>query len=231
MNQNNNQLQQSSQVSQEELAKTQVLNLNDVKELAKFERKTSKKPAVLFAIAGILSITLGLTYPSIMTALDGISTKENKPEEKEKYEEDKEILAKVEENKVTCTFVAPSNPDGTKGTATYELFYNEEDMLESYTMTLTIDPLEGNAMGLTSTQALHDSYKAIDQIPITGYKMTTSYTDTGMKAIAAVDLTKLDKLTLTPTHQAAFFAQVPFNLNDLKTANVQYLTSTNYICQ
>ena len=229
MNQNNNQLQQSRQVSQEELAKTQVLNLNDVKELAKFERKTSKKPAVLFAIAGILSITLGLTYPNIMSALDGISTKENKTEEKEKDEEDKEILAKVEENKVTCTFVAPSNPDGTKGTATYELFYNEEDMLESYTMTLTIDPLEGNAMGLTSTQAVYNAYKAVDAAQIVGYKMTTSYTDTGMKAISIVDLTKLDKSTF-PTGYTGY-AAVPFNLNDLKTANVQYLTSTNYICQ
>lgn len=228
MNQNNNQLQQSSQVSQEELAKTQVLNLNDVKELAQFERKTSKKPALLFAIAGILSITLGLTYPNIMTALDGIGAKENKTEEK--YE-DKEILAKVEENKVTCKFYAPANPDGTTGTAIYELFYDEDDMLESYVMTLEIAPLEGNAMGLTATQALHDSYKALDAIKLEGYTMTTNYTDTGMKAISTVDLTKFNKQTLTQAHINAYFAQVPFNLNDLKTVNVQYLTSSSYTCE
>ena len=59
------QTQQSVQVSQEELAKTQVLNLTDVQEIANFEKKTSKRPAVLFAIAGILAITLAISCTSV----------------------------------------------------------------------------------------------------------------------------------------------------------------------
>ena len=66
------QTQQSLQVSQEELAKTQVLNLTDVQEIANYEKKTSKRPAALFAFAGILAITLGISYPNIMTAIDAI---------------------------------------------------------------------------------------------------------------------------------------------------------------
>ena len=97
MNQNNKQIQQSgSQVSQEELAKTQVLNLNDVKALAKYEKKISKKPAILFAIAGLLSISLGFAYPNIMASLDKAPTKQETKNE----ENDNPILNKVQENRL-----------------------------------------------------------------------------------------------------------------------------------
>ena len=73
MNQQQGQQQlQSQQMTREELTKTQVLNLQELERVAKFERKTSKRPAVLFAIAGILSLTLGLSYNNIMMAIDSI---------------------------------------------------------------------------------------------------------------------------------------------------------------
>lgn len=226
MNQNNNQVQQSSQVSQEELAKTQVLNLNDVKELAKFERRTSKKPAILLAIAGLLSISLGFSYPNIMTALDKASTTETKEEKKQE-----EVLNKVQENIQECKYLSGANADGTSGTVTYSLLYNENDQLQSYTMVLTIDPQTGSANGLVATQNVYNSYKALDAIALTGYTMATSYTDTGMKAIANVDLAKFNKATLTAAHNSNYFAQVPFNYGDTKTTIEQNLTSGGYICK
>lgn len=230
MNQTNNQVQQSSQVSQEELAKTQVLNLNDVKELARFERKTSKKPAIIFAIAGILSISLGFAYPNIMTALDNAPVAKKETHNKNDIK-DNDILNKVQANEQVCRYESGANGDGTQGTVTYTLQYNENNQLQNYTMVLTIDPLTGNAQGVTSTQAVYNSYKTVDVVPLNGYTMVTSYTDTGMKSIATVDLTKLDKTTLSPAHMSNYFAQVPFNLGDSKETVANTLTPSNFKCE
>ena len=45
------------QMTPEELQRTQVLNFQDVEDLANFEKRTSKKPAIIIAILGIISIT------------------------------------------------------------------------------------------------------------------------------------------------------------------------------
>ncbi len=231
MNQNNNQVQQGSQVSQEDLAKTQVLNLNDVKELAKFERKTSKRPAILFIIAGVLSITLGFSYSNIMMTLDKLPVAQSSTDKTQPIEiVDGGFLSKIK-NEQVCKVISNQNADGTKGTATYTLEYNENNQLQNFTMVLTIDPLTGNSQGVTATQGLYNAYKALDNIPLTGYKMTTTLTGTSMKAIATVDLTKLDKTTLTSAHTSNFFAQVPFNLGDSKEAVTQILTSRGVTCE
>ena len=44
----------------EELTRTQVLNLQELEKAAKYEKKTSKKPAAVLAILGVFSISLGL---------------------------------------------------------------------------------------------------------------------------------------------------------------------------
>ena len=43
-------------MTQEELQKTQVLNLKDVEEAARFERITSKKPAIIVATIGLVTV-------------------------------------------------------------------------------------------------------------------------------------------------------------------------------
>lgn len=237
MNQNNNQLQPSNLVSQEELAKTQVLNLSDVQEIAKFEKKTSKRPAVLFAIAGLLAITLGFSYPKIMMAVDSIGADDTnyRMEEPEEMEvtpgKEETATPQVGQNITKCTFSNPQNTDGTAGVAIYDLVFNENNQLQSYTMTLTFDPIQGNSAGLTAVQGYYNSYKALDSIPLNGYKIETTYTDTGMKSVVTVDLTTFDKNTLTDGHRANYFANVPYNLNDAKDVITQQLTANAYICQ
>lgn len=228
MNQDNNQVQQSYQVSQEELAKTQVLNLTDVQEIANFEKKTSKRPAVLFAFAGILAITLGFSYKNIMTAIDAIPSKVD--EVPEVIHADN-VLQQVAVNDTTCTFTSPNNPNGTSGVASYNFIFNENDQLQRYTMTLTFEPQAGNANGLTAVQNSYNHYKTIDALPLNGYTASTTNTDTGMRTIISVDLTKLDKATLTPTHSSTIFTAVSDNLNDTKDAIVQKYTAKNYICE
>ena len=71
------QQQSSSEISREELTRTQVLNLQELERVANYERKTSKRPAALFAFAGFLAITMGLLYPNIMMAVDSIGGMDN----------------------------------------------------------------------------------------------------------------------------------------------------------
>ena len=71
MNQNNNKNEKnSSQISQEELMKTQVLNLQDVEEAARYEKATSKKPAILVAVIGFFAIFLGTSLPFVNSLMN-----------------------------------------------------------------------------------------------------------------------------------------------------------------
>ena len=229
MEQNINQVQQSSQVSQEELAKTQVLNLTDVQEIAKFERKTSKRPALLFAIAGVLSLALGFSYSNIMALVDSM------PAYTKKFDAVPVVMEPVSHdivlNRASCKYTSPENPDGTIGKVTYDLVFNETEQLQSYTMTLEMDPIQGNANGLVSVQTIYNTYRALDVIPLEGYKSTTIYTDTGMKSSINVDLTKFNPATLTDAHNANYFAKVPYTLGTTKEVITQQLTAGNYICK
>ena len=82
MNQSNNQERQnvrmitpeqvSSQtqkefMSQEELQRTQVLNLKDVQETVKYEKLHSKKPAIIVAIIGIVCLSIGSSFAFIQS--------------------------------------------------------------------------------------------------------------------------------------------------------------------
>ena len=69
--------QRSQQMTQEELQKTQVLNLKDVEEAARFERITSKKPAIIVAAIGVLSIMFGATFGVVQTLTTEPTIKDN----------------------------------------------------------------------------------------------------------------------------------------------------------
>ena len=67
----------------EELTRTQVLNLQELEKAAKYEKRTSKKPAAVLAVIGVFSISLGLCYPSVNNMLSSRSV-EDKPVVSEK---------------------------------------------------------------------------------------------------------------------------------------------------
>ena len=59
MNQNKNQtIKDVDQMTPEELQRTQVINLKDVEEVVRIEKRTSKKPAIIVAIIG-LALVMG----------------------------------------------------------------------------------------------------------------------------------------------------------------------------
>lgn len=231
MNQDNQQLQQSAKVSQEELAKTQVLNFTDVQEIARYERKTSKRPAALFAFAGILAITLGFSYKNIMNAVDAIPSMTSQEPTETIYTDNILNSVKTATNSTVCTYTSPLNGDGTYGVVSYNFIFNESDLLQKYTMTLTLDPEQGNDNGKVAVQNTYNSYKELDVLTINGYQAATTYNKTGMKSVISTDLTVLDKAQLTPKHNASPFTAVSDSLNDTKENIVAKYTAGNYVCK
>ena len=46
----------------EELVRTQVLNIDEVRKVVKYEKKTSKKPAIVLAVLGTFMLALGTAF-------------------------------------------------------------------------------------------------------------------------------------------------------------------------
>ena len=61
-------LSKEEKLAKEELTRTQVLNLTELEQVANYEKKISKKPALVLAILGIMCITIGLSYNSVLSA-------------------------------------------------------------------------------------------------------------------------------------------------------------------
>lgn len=202
---------------QENLMQTQVLNLNDVEETVNYENKTSKRPAIMLAIAGLFAIVVGIAYPYIMSAIDG----------------EEEVVTKKETttntSTLTCTITTPANADGTDTITTIN-FNLEDDKLQNYTKVLEVTPTAGNATGSVTIQTLLTNYKALEATTIDGYVISTSQTATGIKSTLNIDLTKLDVTRLTDIHKGNTFTNVEYALNTDSTTLSTNLTSAGYTC-
>lgn len=231
MNQQQGQQQlQSQQMTREELTKTQVLNLQELERVARFERKTSKRPAVLFAIAGILSLTLGLSYNNIMMAVDSIDFT-NPSENTYRIDLDSQYdsATPVPTKKVTCVFTQPAQVDGTDKSTTYELFFSEQK-LQTYVKTLAVAPTIGNPNGALAVQNVLATYQPLAASQIEGYEMLPETDNQSAKISITIDLKKLDRGQLTYSHAANYFTNVEYNLDADETTTVSALQAAGYIC-
>lgn len=231
MNQQQGQQQlQSQQMTREELTKTQVLNLQELERVAKFERKTSKRPAVLFAIAGILSLTLGLSYNNIMMAVDSIDFT-NPAENTYRVDLDSQYdsATPVPTKKVTCTLLQPTQVDGTDKSTTYELFFSEQK-LQTYVKTLTVAPTVGNPNGALAVQNILTTYQQLASSEVAGYKLTPETDNQSTKISVTIDLQDLDRGQLTYSHAANSFTNVEYNLDADEATIVAGLQASGYIC-
>lgn len=237
MNPNNNQLPQDNQViistpqmSQEDLTRTQVLNLSDVEKVASYEKKTSKRPAIFLAIAGIFAIIVGIAYNPIMTAIDG----EEELVQNESNSGDVNNGDVVENNSqvetLSCTISQAGNSDGTDTTTTIVLSFNDLK-LQSYTKSLTVTPTVGNTAGPTTIQTLLQSYKSLEANQVNGYSISTQQVDTGIQSNISIDLSTLDKNLLTDVYRNNTFTNVEYDLNTPKDTVTTALTTAGYVCQ
>ncbi len=71
------QQQQQQQMTQQELQRTQVLNIDELEKTVRFEKISSKKPAIIVAAIGILFLTFGTTF-QVASNLKGSSKVEKR---------------------------------------------------------------------------------------------------------------------------------------------------------
>lgn len=222
--------QSSTEISREELTRTQVLNLQELERVANYEQKTSKRPAALFAFAGFLAITLGLLYPNIMMAVDSIGAIET-PSYRINIEDVYQLdTTPVVTSKMICTLTQPGQADGTDRIYTTEFFFQEQK-LQTYVKTLNATPIVGNPNSMTTVQALYTNYSAFTTMPINGYKVVTTTTEnSGTKVEITIDLKALDKTQLTYNHASNPFTNVEYELNADQTTIQNALTAAGYVC-
>ena len=207
----------------EELTRTQVLNLQELEKAANFEKKTSKKPAAILAIIGLLSISLGISYPGINTMLSDEPITEKKVSVSEKREELNVTNNSVQEsNELTCT-ASVANTDATVTTVTYNFQFQSTGMLGFYTKTMDIKASAPLTQTPVSIISLDTSLANLMQTPINGYLIeknpvasTTPNVVDGYTAKLSVDMTVFNPATLTALHTSNSFANVEFSASETK---------------
>ena len=224
----------------EELTRTQVLNLKELEKAAKYEKKTSKKPAAVFALFGVFSISLGLCYPGVSNMLSSRDIEETPTVSEQRQEnvssDDNETA--INPLTLTCTASQTNTTDATLVTTTYTFQFQDTGVLTSYKKVMNIKAGANVTQTPSSIVSLDTSLTNLMQTPITGYLLekapTASTTPTvvdGYTATLTVDFTKFNPATLTALHTSNSFARVEFASTNTKDAIQQKLTSGGYTCQ
>jgi len=225
MNQNNrNQQTQYQQMSQEELQKTQVLNLQDVEETIKFEKLTSKKPAIIVALIGAFSILMG----SGIFAFQTLSAKEPTPTKDKTTIEKKEVVSP--ESYLNCTYTTLNKADGTDTILNVNLTFNY-DKLVKIAKTFSINPTVGNPLGPTTVQAYITGYQPFLVQAINGYQMNAVPANDGLVVTSQVDLAIFDPNTLPELHRGNVATSVEYTLNTEKQTIYNDLQGKGFTCQ
>ena len=226
----------------EELTRTQVLNLKELEKAANFEKKTSQKPAAIFAILGAISISLGIFYPNITTMLSGREVEDN-PSVSEQRQEDAPSdvgvnATEVQANSLSCSMSQVNPEDATLVTTTYTFQFQELGTLANYQKTSDIKVSAPVAQTPSSIVTLDTSITNLMQTPIVGYtleKVPTASTDPtivdGYTAKLSVDFTTFNPATLTTLHTTNTFANVEFNSMQTKDVISNGLVGMGYTCQ
>lgn len=227
MNQNINQSQkQVQQLTPEELQKTQVLNLQEVEETIRYEKATTKKPAIIVAIIGILSITIGSSF-QVVSSLSA-KKQENTVQKKEVIEEP--IVEKVETASLTCRKEFLNEPDGTD--VYYTVLYNFEDnKLVSFKKENVIMPTPGVEAGPQRIEQYKIDYQVFLN-PTVGYQITLSPKDvTGIVATVQVDYKTLDITTLSPVQNNHYSTSLDYPKDTSPEVIQTDSVAKGYICQ
>lgn len=209
-------------LTQEELQKTQVLNLKDVQETVRYEKKTSKKPAFIMGLIGLLSISIGTTF----TVMQKVSTTQKEPE---KVEKRKTEVKKPVPSQVNCTFTEMAKEDGTDTTLNiqYEFMDNK---LQQATKTYTVNVIEGNETGKTTLQDYITAYQNFMN-NTDGYEITVTPTETNLVTVVKIDYTKLNMQSLAEIQNTHVSTSVPYTKNMEKTSVENDMKTKGYICQ
>lgn len=223
----------------EELTRTQVLNLQELEHAAKYEKKTSKKPAAVLAILGVFSISLGLCYPGLNNMLSSRGGEDRPVVSEQRQEEtEEESTATVNPLALTCILSQTNPADATLVTTTYSFQFLDTGTLRYYEKVMDISVSTPVTQTPASIVTLDTSLANLVQTPITGYLLektprasTTPNVVDGYNAKLAVDFTQFNPATLTTLHTTNTFANVEFNSQDTRDTISARIISGGYTCE
>jgi len=205
---NNNNVRQISEeeikqtLTKEELQQTQVLNLDELEKTIRIEKKTSKKPAILIATIGALSLLLGSSL-QIATSL------QSKPQNIQKREVKKEI--KIESKNLNCAKTTLNNPDNTN--TVYNITYKfENDKLVGFTKEYNVSAILDKKEGKTTIEKYTNEYNNLLN-DSEGYTIDITSTEDTISVKVVVDYKKLDLTKLNELQQTKSFTKVDYNKN------------------
>lgn len=223
----------------EELVQTQVLNIDELRKVEKYEKKISKKPAGICALLGLFMILIGsgaqcyITYENYRYLEDSFVLKKeiNKNENKEQVEEVKKTNVPGASNLI-CVLSKQKNANGTNYVSTF-VYSFMDSKLKSIKKDVILDAISGNQEGFVSMANLYTTYKTYEQIngTIPGYKMVTGPRgDIGFFAINEIDLTQFNSTLLPENYQSNFQTKVEFPLDtDIDTVK-EKIEKEEYTC-
>ena len=234
MNQNNNEVRQVTPeeiaqaeglpmpLTQEELQKTQVLNLKELENTIRFEKITSKKPAVIVAVLGILLLTFGATF-QIASSLS--SKKEQKVENRKV-----EPIEEVKETKLNCVKTTLNNPNGTD--VTYNISYKfGNDKLKELTKSYTLTSISGNKTGEETLKKSLDLYQTLLK-GIEGYQVDlTSDKTTKLVVTTRIDFDLIDLTKIPQDNQNNSITKVDYTKSSVKTEIKQDMLNQGFTCE
>ena len=216
----------NQQLSKEELHKTQVLNLKEVEAVARFEKRTSKKPAIIIAVIGIMSIFFGTTF-SIVQSFNSKNKSSVEPRKETTPQKQEQIIVN-DETTVNCIVDTLNNPDGTDTSYTIQMNF-KNDKLISFTKHYIISAIDGNATGAKTIKTYEEGYKAfLNSIP--GYDIDVTTNNNMVNVLVSVSYEMLDLSLLSPVQANHFSTAIDFPKDTLKSVIVDDYTSKGLTC-
>lgn len=202
-----------------DLAKTQVLNLNELEDVANYEVKTSKRPVIMLALAGVFSIMMGLLYPKIMGAIDGSGSNDDTATETVVF---KYILS--------CDLESSNSNDGINLNSSID-FNFENSSLVSYTKKVSVVPIAGNTVGVSNVSLYYNTFKSLEKSNVDGYKISTDGSESSFNSVIEVDFNKLDKKNLSSSYSSNYITSVNYDKGQLVDDVKKQVELSGYKCK
>jgi len=217
--------QRNGQLSDEELQRTQVLNLQAFKETARIEKITSKKPAAIMAIIGVFLIALGVTFP----AMQSLTTRSEVQARKVAHDEEKKKEVKIVEEDMKCHWEKLNNPNGTDENIDASFHFRDDKLVKStkeYKLTKSAN-YQGEPGELASYLKALQSFL----MSIQGYQVSVQVIDNGSITTTTVDYNLLDITTVPQQHQSNYRFNIVNKANDSKESVTKAMTAIGYTCE
>ena len=204
---NNNEVRQISdeeirqELTKEQLQQTQVLNYKEVQKAIHFEKITSKKPALIVAIIGVIALVFG-------GSLQVAKTLNAKPQNIQQ----RNIIQNVEVKNLNCVKTTLNNPDDTD--TVYNVTYKfENDKLVGVTKEYNVSAVTGKAEGNKSIEKYITEYEELINLS-PGYKIDiSSVNNSAITVKVVIDYKKLDLTKLNDNQSTKFFTKVDYSKN------------------